>query len=134
MLVTDVRDVLDRPDLLGGHVDLVLLANVIYYWPVDEREALLRSMAALLQPGGALVLVSTAAAQGLTSRHLDLLLRAQEGGMELPDTAELLAQLRRAGRLQPSAPRRIAPGEPLVAIVAEAAPAAAASADDRLPD
>lgn len=133
MLVTDVRDVLDRPDLLGGHVDLVLLANVIYYWPVDEREALLRSMAALLQPGGALVLVSTAAAQGLTSRHLDLLLRAQEGGMELPDTAELLGQLRRAG-LQPSAPRRIAPDEPLFAIVAEAAPAAAASADDRLPD
>jgi hypothetical protein len=40
--------------------------------------------------------------------------------MELPRTDELLAQLRQAG-LQPGEPQRIAPGEPLVAVVAELA-------------
>jgi SAM-dependent methyltransferase len=89
-------------------VDLALLANVIYYVPVDERAELLREIARVLAPGGALVVVTTLAGPPLFSRHLDLLLRAQEGRMELPAVEVLLGQLREAG-LQPYPPERIGP-------------------------
>jgi hypothetical protein len=62
----------------------------------------------VLAPGGALVVVTTLAGPQLFSRHLDLLLRAQEGRMGLPTVDVLLGQLREAG-LQPKAPERIGP-------------------------
>ncbi|MGK5169060.1 methyltransferase domain-containing protein [Geodermatophilus sp. CPCC 205761] len=98
-------------------VDLALLANVVYYLPLGERVAFLRDIGRLLAPGGALVVVTTAATPHLISRHFDLLLRAQEGAMELPDTAELVTQLTAAG-LRPGEPERITPGAPIVAVVA----------------
>lgn len=109
----------DVRDLAGDEApfDLVLLANVVHYLPPGERVALLRCLAELLTPGGTLLVVTTAATPQLTSRHFDLLLRAQEGGMELPDVDGLVGQLRAAG-LEPAAPRRIAPGTPLVAVSA----------------
>lgn len=112
VLRADVRDLADESPF-----DLVLLANVVYYVPVGERVALLRSLAELLAPGGTLLVVTTAATPQLVSRHFDLLLRAQQGAMELPDADVLVGQLREAG-LQPAAPRRIAPGTPLVAVSA----------------
>jgi SAM-dependent methyltransferase len=113
VLRADVRDLAgDEPPF-----DLALLANVIYYVPVGERVALLRDLAELLVPGGTLLVVTTLATVQLTSRHFDLLLRAQEGAMELPDADVLVGQLREAG-LEPAAPRRIAPGTPLVAVPA----------------
>jgi predicted O-methyltransferase YrrM len=118
VIEADIRGLLDDQALVGGPVDLVLLANVIYYLPVDERAAFLKRVTGLLNPGGAVVVVSTVASKSLTSRHFDLLLRAQQGEMELPRTDELLAQLRQAG-LTPGEPQRIAPGEPLLAVVAE---------------
>ncbi|WP_100501949.1 methyltransferase domain-containing protein [Geodermatophilus chilensis] len=108
----------DVRDLVGGAeapFDLVLLANVVYYVPVGERVALLRSLAELIAPGGTLLVVTTVATPQLTSRHFDLLLRAQEGATELPHTDVLVGQLVQAG-LEPAAPRRIAPGMPLVAV------------------
>jgi len=110
----------DVRDLAGGTedpFDLVLLANVVYYVPVGERVLLLRSLAELLTPGGVLLVVTSVATPQLTSRHFDLLLRAQEGAMELPDTGVLVGQLVEAG-LEPAAPRRIAPGIPLIAVAA----------------
>jgi hypothetical protein len=62
-----------------------------------------------------LLVVTTVATPQLVSRHFDLLLRAQEGRMELPDADELVAQLHEAG-LRADAPQRIAPGSPLVAV------------------
>ena len=97
-----------RPGALTDVIDLALLANVIYYVPVDERVELLRAVASLLAPGGAVVVVTTVAGPQLFSRHLDLLLRAQAGRMELPAVDVLLAQLREAG-LQPDPPQRIGP-------------------------
>ena len=69
---------------------------------------LLRAVARLLAPGGALLILSTVAGPQLFSRHLDLELRAQEGRMELPAVEVLLGQLREAG-LQPDPPERIGP-------------------------
>lgn len=110
----------DARDVLGpsmGSFDLVLLGNVIYYLPLFERVHLLRTVAERLEPGGAVMVVSTALSDATFSRHFDLLLRAQEGDMELPDMDVLADQLRAAG-LTPGKPRRIAPGEPLTAITA----------------
>ncbi|MCF6745696.1 methyltransferase domain-containing protein [Blastococcus sp. KM273128] len=101
----------DRP------FDLALLANVVYYLPVQERAALLADVAARLAPGGTLLLVTTVVTPQLFSRHFDLLLRAQEGAMSLPAVDELTTALRDAG-LRPREPRRIAPGAPLVAVAA----------------
>ena len=114
ILRADVRDLIGSGE---APFDLALLANVVYYVPVGERVALLRSLAELLVAGGTLLVVTTVATPQLTSRHFDLLLRAQEGAMELPDAGVLVGQLREAG-LEPAAPRRIAPGAPLVAVSA----------------
>lgn len=110
----DVRgDVLDQ----GAAYDLVLLANVIYYVPLHERVALLRSLRHALAPEGALIVVTTALIDNLFSRHFDLLLRAQQGAMELPDMEVLAGQLEDAG-FRPRSPVRVAPGEPLMALIA----------------
>ena len=116
----DIRKALaaGRPGALADGIDLALLANVIYYVPVDERVELLSAVARLLAPGGALLIVTTVAGPQLFSRHLDLLLRAQEGRMELPAVDVLLGQLREAG-LQPEPPERIGPaGAALSAVTA----------------
>jgi SAM-dependent methyltransferase len=116
----DIRQALAAggPGALTEGIDLALLANVIYYVPVDERVELLRAVARLLAPGGALVVVTTVAGPQLFSRHLDLLLRAQEGRMELPAVDVLLDQLREAG-LRPDPPERIGPaGAALSAVTA----------------
>jgi len=97
--------------------DLILVANVVYYVPLPDRVALLRSLAERLESGGQLVIVSTAKTNDSFSRHFDLLLRAQAGHLELPDFNVLCEQLTDVG-LAPQVPRRIAPGEPLTAVVA----------------
>lgn len=116
----DIREALaaGRPAALTDGIDLALLANVIYYVPVDERVELLRAIGRVLAPGGALLVVTTVAEPKLFSRHLDLLLRAQEPRMELPAVDVLLGQLREAG-WQPAAPERIGPaGAALIAVTA----------------
>jgi SAM-dependent methyltransferase len=120
VLPVDIRAALDGaalPAPLTEPFDLALLANVVYYVPVAERVALFEGVARLLGPGGLLLVVTTAAAPQLFSRHFDLLLRAQEGQMELPDVDVLAGQLREAG-LRPGEAQRIAPGTPLVALTA----------------
>jgi SAM-dependent methyltransferase len=111
----DVRDYLGTG--AGETFDLVLLANVVYYVPLEDRPALLAALAERLEPGGRLLVVTTALTDDSFSRHFDLLMRAQRGAAALPDMQVLADQLRRAG-LVPEAPRRIAPGEPLTALVA----------------
>ncbi|WP_461021586.1 SAM-dependent methyltransferase [Thalassiella azotivora] len=116
-VVADLRDAAAHPDV-GDGFDLVLLANVVYYLPVEERVEALRTVARLLAPGGAVLVVTTLAGDSAFTRHLDLLLRAQEGRMELPSQRELVAQLLEAG-LVPGPVTRVAAGEPLVSLLAE---------------
>jgi hypothetical protein len=85
--------------------------------PVGERAELFRGLGRLLSPGGVLLVITTVATDDLFSRHFDLLLRAQEGRMELPDAGHLAEQLAEAG-LRPDPPRRIAPGSPIIALTA----------------
>jgi SAM-dependent methyltransferase len=110
----------DHPDLVEPF-DFALMANMIYYVPVAERVPLLRLVAGLLAPGGVLLVVTTAATPQLVSRHFDLLLRAQEGRMELPGADALVRHLTEAG-LRPGTPEWIAPGSPLVAVSATCRP------------
>jgi predicted O-methyltransferase YrrM len=111
---SDVRDLLAaEPDL---RFDLVLLSNLVYYVPLEDRVAFLRSFAERLDAGGRVVVVTTALTDDSFSRHFDLLLRAQTGALELPDMDVLAQQAREAG-LEPGEARRIAPGEPLTALV-----------------
>lgn len=112
---SDVRAFLEEDS--EDTFDLVLLANVIYYVPFAERVALLTALSGRLRPGGRLLVVTTALTDDSFSRHFDLLLRAQRGAAELPDLDMLADQLRQAG-LDPESPRRIAPGEPLTAVLA----------------
>ncbi len=113
----DARDVLRDAAALGGPFDVVLLANVVYYLPVVERTTVLRDVAAGLAPGGRLVVVTSVAEPSPFSRHFDLLLRAQDGAMELPTVRDLTGHLHDAG-LTVASVRRISPGEPLHAVVA----------------
>jgi predicted O-methyltransferase YrrM len=115
---SDVRDPSIRASgALAEPFDLALLANVIYYLPMAERVPLLRDIAGLLAPGGALMLASTVATPQFFSRHFDLLLRSQEGRMELTDADGLVDQLTEAGFLV-DRPRPIAPGAPIVTVTA----------------
>lgn len=104
----------------GGPADLVLLANVVYYLPEEERVAFGRTLHGMLRPGGTLLLVTTAAEPDAFSRHFDLLLRAQGLGMGLPDVGVLGGQLADAG-FRDIVARRPVPGVPLVAFRAVAA-------------
>ena len=127
VLEADVRQAAgDRSGPLAEPFDLALLANIVYYVPPSERAALFAAIAGLLAPGGQLVVVTTVAAPQLFSRHFDLLLRAQEGAMELPEPAALAAQLTDAG-LHPQPPVRLAPGAPIVAVAATLAADSTAS-------
>ncbi len=114
----DVRDPSARATgPLAEPFDLALLANVIYYLPMAERVPLLRDIAGLLAPGGLLFLVSTVATPQYFSRHFDLLLRSQEGQMEITDAATLVDQLAEAG-FRVDRPRAVTPGAPVVTVTA----------------
>jgi SAM-dependent methyltransferase len=117
VLHADIRRPAEAGAILAGPFDFALLSNVVYYVPVGERVALLREVASLLRPGGVLLVVTTVATPQFVSRHFDLLLRAQEGRMELPEADALARQMTAAG-LRPGPPRRVAPGAPLIALAA----------------
>jgi SAM-dependent methyltransferase len=106
-----------RSGAVEGSFDFALLANVLYYLPMTERVGLLRDVADLMSPGGVLFVVTSVAAPQFFSRHFDLLLRAQDGRMELSDADTLLVQLTDAG-FRPAPPRPLVPGVPFVTVTA----------------
>ena len=76
--------------------DLLLLLNNIYYWPPDERPAVLAGLRALV-PGGSVVVATAVPNRQAFNRHLDLVLHVTEGSWRLPTAVELRDDLRRAG-------------------------------------
>ncbi len=115
VLHADIRE--PPSGLLAAPFEFALLANVLYYVPMAERVDLLRQVAGLLAPGGVLFVVTTVATPQFFSRHFDLLLRAQQGGMELSTAGVLADQLTEAG-FRPQRPRPLAPGAPVITLAA----------------
>ena len=105
----------NRSGPLAEPFDFALLANVLYYLPMDERVDFLRGVADLLAPGGTVFVTTTVAAPQFFSRHFDLLLQAQEGQMELSDAPTLADQLDQAG-LDPGPVRPLVAGLPIVTV------------------
>lgn len=92
-------DIRSAPEEVRGAFDLVLLLNVIYYFPVADRVALLRSLRQRLSPGGALLIVTGCGGDGmdLFSANLNLATSSMEGLTPLPNADEMEAQLLEAG-------------------------------------
>ena len=107
---------------LEPQFDLVTLHNNIYYFPEDERTAVLRHARSLLAPGGKLLLTTSCQGGGLSLEVLNLWFSYAEFGGPLPHADELLAQLADAGFADVTA-RSLIPGEQFRAFVGTNQPA-----------
>lgn len=77
--------------------DIATLYNNIYYFPLEERGALLKHVASFLKPGGFLLLTTCCQGGSLGSEALNLWGAATAGCGRLPSETELVGQLRDAG-------------------------------------
>lgn len=81
----------------GELFDIATLYNNIYYFPVEERVALLQHVASFLKPGGFLLLTTCCQGGSLGTEGLNLWGAATRGAGRLPAEGELVSQLRHAG-------------------------------------
>ena len=81
----------------GELFDIATLYNNIYYFPVEERVALLKRIGTFLRPGGFLLLTTCCQGGSLGVEALNLWGAATKGAGRLPAEDELVKQLRRAG-------------------------------------
>ena len=77
--------------------DIATLYNNIYYFPVEERAALLERIAGFLKPGGFLLLTTCCQGGSVATEALNLWGAATSGAGRLPAEDELVTQLRQAG-------------------------------------
>jgi SAM-dependent methyltransferase len=99
--------------------DLATLHNNIYYFPVDERPALLEHVQRFLRPGG-LLLITTACQGGSAAVEMLNLWAAMTAGCgRLPARAELERQLREAGYTEVRS-RSLIPTDRFYAFIARA--------------
>lgn len=105
----DVREV-----TFGPEFDMATLHNNIYYFPVDERVALLRRVRSFLRPGGELLLTTACQGGNLGLEVLNLWFASADCGGRLPAADEMVAQLNAAGFTDVRA-RRLIPGDGLYA-------------------
>ena len=73
------------------------LYNNIYYFPVEERAALLNHVGGFLKPGGFLLLTTCCQGGSIAAEVLNLWGAATCGAGRLPTEDELVNQLREAG-------------------------------------
>jgi len=90
--------------------DLVTFHNNIYYFPVEERVALLRHALAFLKPGGKLLLTTACSGGGPMVVALDIWSAGTERCGRMPAAKELVTQVRAAGFVGARA-RRLVPGQ-----------------------
>jgi 4-hydroxy-2,2'-bipyrrole-5-carbaldehyde O-methyltransferase len=101
----DVRDRNPEPVY-----DVVTFHNNIYYFPVEERIALLRHALSFLAPGGRVLLTTACSGGSPTAVVLDVWSAGTEGCGRLPMPGELVAQLRAAGYAEAHS-RSLVPGD-----------------------
>lgn len=101
----DVRDRTPEPAF-----DLMTFHNNIYYFPVDERVALLRHALEFLKPGGRILLTTACSGGSPASVALDIWSAGTERCGRLPAPAELVAQMREAG-FEEAHSRSLVPGD-----------------------
>ncbi|MGA8528779.1 MAG: class I SAM-dependent methyltransferase [Acidobacteriaceae bacterium] len=81
----------------GEPFDIATLYNNIYYFPVEERVALLEHVGRFLKPGGFLLAITLCQGGSLGAEALNLWGAAKTGAGRLPAEEEMLSQLRQAG-------------------------------------
>jgi cyclopropane fatty-acyl-phospholipid synthase-like methyltransferase len=101
----------------GELFDIATLYNNIYYFPVEERVALLKRIGSFLRPGGFLLLTTCCQGGSVGTEALNLWGAATKGAGRLPAEAELVEQLRGAGYGRVETKSMI-PGERFVAFQA----------------
>jgi 4-hydroxy-2,2'-bipyrrole-5-carbaldehyde O-methyltransferase len=97
--------------------DIATLYNNIYYFPVEERVALLKHVAGFLKPGGFLLLTTCCQGGSLGVEALNLWGAATSGAGRLPAEDELIGQLRQAG-YNPVKATNLTPGDRFLAFQA----------------
>lgn len=90
-------NVLSPPPELTGPFDMITLYNNVYYFPVDKREALFRTLRSWMCPRGSLALVSVMQDDGVESRNFDVVLRSTQGCAPLPELETTAGQLAASG-------------------------------------
>ncbi|MEW6659470.1 MAG: class I SAM-dependent methyltransferase [Thermodesulfobacteriota bacterium] len=88
----DLRDFAPEPVY-----DVATLHNNIYYFPMDERVAVLRHLKGFLKPGGRLLLTTVCRGGSIFVGLLNLWSAATVGCGPLPLSTEMEAQFRQAG-------------------------------------
>lgn len=84
----------------GEQFDIATLYNNIYYFPVEQRVALLERIAGFLKPDGFLLLTTCCQGGSLGAELLNLWGAATSGAGRLPSEEELVHQLHQAGYSQ----------------------------------
>ena len=101
--------------------DLVTLHQNIYYFPVSERENLLRHLKEYLKSGGQILLTSACQGGGPGIQALNIEVSTTEGLSPLPDPDQLSQQLKAAGFVEVKT-KRLIPFESFWAFSAVKAP------------
>lgn len=108
-----------RRRMPAAEFDIATLYNNIYYFPVDERAALLAHVRKFIRPGGFLLLTSCCQGGNLGMELLNLWGAATATGGRLPRVDEMVGQLNDAGYVDVQAIRLI-PGDRFYAFRAAA--------------
>jgi cyclopropane fatty-acyl-phospholipid synthase-like methyltransferase len=104
---------------LKGPFDLIMLFNVIYYFPPEERPTLLKRLHSMLSPDGAIVTAMHFSSHGkdMGAANLNLVNSSVKGLTPLPDLDETIILFREAG-LSKTVLRRLLPATSFHGIVA----------------
>ena len=93
----EVEDGDIRTQAPGERFDIATLYNNIYYFPVEERVALLEHVGGFVKQGGFLLLTTFCQGGSLGAEALNLWGAATRGAGRLPTEEEMVAQFRMAG-------------------------------------
>lgn len=107
----DVRDAA-LPDAL----DTILLANLLYYLPVDDRAPVLSRLCAALAPGGRLLVAGYCSGGGIGSNILDVWFSSMPETGPLPTVDAITKALETAG-LTIERSTRLIPGDAYMLVV-----------------